>query len=87
MPEKSPKPAARRPTTAEDYEVFCGEQIDGAGRYYGVLRIRRRSDGRLIYPFEGCSRPGPCATGAQAREVALALADELIRADIALPEG
>ena len=87
MAEKRPNPATRRPTTAEDYEVFCGEQIDSAGRYYGLLRIRRKTDGRVIYPFDGCSRPGPCATGAQARERALALADALIRADIATPEA
>ena len=87
MPEKRPKEAVRRPTSAEDYDVFCGEQIDGAGRYYGLLRIRRKTDGRLIYPFDGCPRPGPCATGPLARQQALTLADELIRADIATPEG
>jgi hypothetical protein len=87
MPDKRPNPAVRRPTTPEDYEVCCGEQIDSAGRYYGLLRIRRKTDGRLIYPFDGCPRPGPCATGAQARKVALALAGELIRADIATPEA
>jgi hypothetical protein len=87
MPEKGPKPAVRRPSSAEDYEVFCGEQIDGAGRFYGLLRIRRKTDGRLIYPFDGCPRPGPCPNGPQARSAALALADELIRADIAMPEA
>ncbi|WP_322102579.1 DUF6723 family protein [Paraburkholderia sp. J41] len=86
MSGKRPQPVGRRPTTADDYDVFCGEQIDSAGRYFGLLRIRRKFDGRIIYPFEGCSRPGPCATGPDARRAALALADQLIRADIATPE-
>lgn len=86
MSEKRPQPVEPRPTTADDYDVFCGEQIDGAGRYFGLLRIRRKFDGRIIYPFEGCPRAGPCATGPEARREALVLADELIRADIATPE-
>ncbi|WP_027816399.1 DUF6723 family protein [Paraburkholderia bannensis] len=71
----------------EDYEVVCGQKVNALGRYIGYLRIRRKPDGKLIYPFDGCQVPGPFATGEEARRAACEMADELVRLDIASPES
>ncbi|WP_322102209.1 DUF6723 family protein [Paraburkholderia sp. J41] len=76
-------PAGLQP---EDYEVICGQQVNALGRYIADLRIRRKTDGKLIYPFDGCEVPGPFATAQEARQAARVLADELVRLDIACPE-
>jgi hypothetical protein len=70
----------------EDYEVVCRQQVNALGRYVGFLRIRRKPDGKRIYPFDGCQVPGPFATAEEARRAARELADELVRLDIASPE-
>lgn len=71
----------------EDYDVVCGQKVNGLGRYIGYLRIRRKPDGKLIYPFDGCQVPGPFATGEEARRAACEMAEELVRLDIASPES
>jgi hypothetical protein len=70
----------------EDYEIACGQKVNALGRYIGYLRIRRKTDGKLIYPFDGCEVPGPFATPDEARRAAQAMADELVQLDIAAPE-
>lgn len=70
----------------EDYDVVCGQKVNALGRYIGYLRIRRKPDGKLIYPFDGCQVPGPFATGEEARRAACEMAEELVRLDIASPE-
>jgi hypothetical protein len=74
------------PLQPDDYEVVCGHCVNALGHYIGLLRIRRKTDGKIIYPFDGCEVPGPYATGAEARSAARTLADELLRLDIERPE-
>jgi hypothetical protein len=76
-------PGTLRP---EDYDVICGQKVDGLGRYIGYLKIRRKTDGKVIYPFEGCTVPGPFTTAEDARNAARVLANELVDHDIARPE-
>ncbi|WP_322048829.1 DUF6723 family protein [Paraburkholderia sp. J67] len=71
----------------EDYDVVCGQKVNALGSYIGSLRVRRKPDGKLIYPFDGCEVPGPFATGEEARRAACAMAEELVRLDIASPEA
>ncbi|MFP3707980.1 HAMP domain-containing sensor histidine kinase [Paraburkholderia sp. SIMBA_009] len=71
----------------DDYEVSCGQKVNALGSYIGYLRVRRKTDGKLIYPFDGCAVPGPFATPDEARRAALSMAQELVRLDIASPES
>ncbi|WP_430231481.1 DUF6723 family protein [Paraburkholderia tropica] len=75
-----------RVLTAADYEVKCGQGVAGLAGYRSKLRIRRLTDGKLIYPFEGCLVPGPFQTPEEARAAALRLAEELMHLDMLNPE-
>ncbi|MEX3943836.1 DUF6723 family protein [Paraburkholderia sp. BR10937] len=56
------------------------------GRYCGYLKIRRKSDGKVIYPFDGCPTPGVFLTPAEARGAARDLAAVLVKGDMNMPE-
>ncbi|MEM5425970.1 MULTISPECIES: DUF6723 family protein [Paraburkholderia] len=81
-----------KPDRAEDalqivgYEVVCRQKINAMGQYVGDLRIRRKADGKLIYPFDGCLVPGPFATADEARLAVRELAKEFVRLDLERPE-
>lgn len=80
------RPAHVRPLRRDDYEVVCQPKMDIQGRYVGFLRVTRKTDGKVIYPFDGCVLPGPFLTASEAREVAHALGEEFVRLDISHPE-
>lgn len=78
--------SARYLMISDDYEVTCVIGIDSTAHFRSRVRIERKHDGRIIYPFVGCPSPGVFLTGADARADATRLAENLIRADIACPE-
>lgn len=39
------------------YDVQAGHTVAASGGYRSKLRIRRVTDGRVIYPFEDCTVP------------------------------
>lgn len=76
-----------RAPTRDDYDVDIHPERIEEGRYYAALRIWRTTDGKLIYPFDGCARPGPCTSADEVKEAARSMANELIRADVNDPEA
>jgi hypothetical protein len=76
-----------RAPTRDDYDVDIHPERIEEGRYYAALRILRTTDGKLIYPFDGCARPGPCTSADEVKEAARSMANELIRADVNDPEA
>ncbi|WP_240655920.1 DUF6723 family protein [Paraburkholderia phosphatilytica] len=56
---------------------------------YGIiplLKVVRLSDGRLIYPFQGCADMPLCADAQSATKFAEAWGEKLVSGDIAVPE-
>jgi len=73
-------------TSEEDFETYATYYANGSGQFNAKLKLVRRTDGRLLYPFEGASPIGPYATGKLAIDAALAVAQKIIAADLAHPE-
>ncbi|MBN3808809.1 GGDEF domain-containing protein [Paraburkholderia sp. Ac-20347] len=71
--------------TPADYHVKFGKRITSLG-WLGTLKVRRLTDGKIIYPFDGCTDIGPFRTPDEEREAARLLADDLARQDIENPE-
>lgn len=69
-----------------DYEVVCRPRVSILGNYAADLRIRRKTDRKLIYPHDGCRVPGVFDAPKDGRVAALELAHEVIRLDIEYPE-
>mgnify|MGYP007053963445 CR=1 FL=1 len=57
-----------------DFEIFATYHGTSDGRYVGGLRVIRKSDRKILFPFEGAPQIGPYATPAQAREAAALIA-------------
>uniref|UniRef100_UPI001BD4D804 DUF6723 family protein n=1 Tax=Caballeronia sp. dw_276 TaxID=2719795 RepID=UPI001BD4D804 len=74
-------------TSEEDFDVYTTYHPNGGGQFNAKLRVVRKTDGRLLFPFEGAPLIGPYPTGQLAIEAALAFAHKLILADIVEPEG
>ena len=70
----------------EHYEIFASYFRCGDGRYAGKLRVVRKHDRKLIFPFDGAPQIGPCETPDDARRAALEYGIELVAADRAAPE-
>lgn len=71
--------------TAADYHVKFGKRLTSLG-WLGTLKVRRLTDGKIIYPFDGCTDIGPFRTPEEAREAARLLAEDLARQDTENPE-
>jgi hypothetical protein len=74
-------------TSEEDFDVYATYYANGGGQFNAKLKVVRKTDGRLLYPFEGASHIGPHQTGKLAIDAALALAQKIILADLANPEA
>jgi hypothetical protein len=55
-------------------------------QYYGLLKVVRTTDGRILFPFVGAPIIGPFQTKYEARSAAKAFADRIIAGDLHNPE-
>ncbi|KFX61914.1 DUF6723 family protein [Paraburkholderia fungorum] len=69
-----------------DFEIFATYHGTSDGRYVGGLKVIRKSDRKILFPFEGAPQIGPYATPAQAREAAVEYGRHIIATDRASPE-
>ena len=79
---------SRYKATADDgdYEIYANFHRTGDGRYAGRLKVFRKADRKLLFPFDGAPEIGPCATPDEARRAALEYGREIVAADRAIPE-
>ncbi|MDQ7981332.1 hypothetical protein QYH69_29300 [Paraburkholderia sp. SARCC-3016] len=75
-----------RTESREDYHIFVTARALPNGQFLGDLSLVRRTDGRLLYPFEGAASIGPFESVKEARAAATSQAEKIIDADIAHPE-
>lgn len=69
-----------------DFEIYASYHGTGDGRYMGSLRVIRKSDRKILFPFDGAPQIGPFATPAEAREAAVEHGRKIVAADRAVPE-
>lgn len=75
-----------KPETPADYTVSITARCIQKGYYFGQLSITRKTDGRVLYPFDGAPDIGPFHTFSEARDAAQTTASRLIGADLLDPE-
>jgi hypothetical protein len=54
--------------------------------HIGTLKVVRKRDKRVLYPFDGCASIGPYESSDDARRAAETLGQRIVEADIANPE-
>jgi hypothetical protein len=69
-----------------DFEVSATSRLAGYRRFFGVLRVVRKTDGRLLFPFTGAPELGPFFTKVEALAAAEVYGEHIVAADLAHPE-
>ena len=70
----------------EDFAVYASYQINAGGLFVGTLKVIRKTDGRLLFPFQGAPVLGPYPSREEAREAAAVHGEQIVASDIANPE-
>ena len=73
--------------TEDDFVIYASYRIDAAHLYLGTLKVVRKTDGRLLFPFDGAPVIGPYKTQHEAIAAAQALGCAIALADLKSPEG
>ncbi|MFM0052466.1 hypothetical protein PQR51_23275 [Caballeronia grimmiae] len=66
--------------------IYASSRGCAASGYYGTLKVLRKTDGRLLFPFDGAETFGPFSTKQSAIAAAQERGEQLVAADIARPE-
>jgi hypothetical protein len=69
-----------------DFEVSASTRLTGYRRFFGVLNVVRKTDGRLLFPFDGAPELGPYPTKVEALAAAQVYGEHIVAADLANPE-
>jgi hypothetical protein len=69
-----------------DFEVSASSRLAGYRRFFGVLNVVRKTDGRLLFPFDGAPELGPFPTKVEALAAALVYGEHIVAADLTNPE-
>jgi hypothetical protein len=70
----------------DDFEIYASYHGTGDGRYVGGLKVVRKADRKILFPFDGAPEIGPYATADEARRAAIDYGREIVAADRAAPE-
>jgi hypothetical protein len=73
--------------TGDDFAIYASYRIDAAHLYLGTLKVVRKTDGRLLFPFDGAPVIGPYKTQHEAIAAAQDLGCAITLADLKSPEG
>lgn len=73
-------------TSVDDFQIYASYRGSNASGFFGTLKVVRKTDGRLLFPFDGADSIGPFPTKAAAVAAALERGDDVVRADLAHPE-
>jgi hypothetical protein len=66
----------------DDFEIYASYHGTGDGRYVGGLKVVRKADRKILFPFDGA----PYTTADEARRAAIEYGREIVAADRAAPE-
>jgi hypothetical protein len=69
-----------------EFEIFASYHSTGDGRYIGGLKVIRKADRRILFPFEGAPQIGPYESADEARRAAVEYGRAIVAADRAAPE-
>jgi hypothetical protein len=69
-----------------DFDVFADARLAGYRRFFGVLRVIRKTDDRQLFPFDGAPELGPHPTRNEALAAAQVFGEHIVAADLARPE-
>ncbi|HEY1999896.1 DUF6723 family protein [Paraburkholderia sp.] len=69
-----------------DFHVSASSKLAGYRRFFGVLSVIRKTDGRQLFPFDGAPELGPYATKMEALAAAQVYGEHIVAADLANPE-
>ncbi|WP_027798561.1 DUF6723 family protein [Paraburkholderia dilworthii] len=69
-----------------EFEIFASYHGTGDGRYVGGLKVVRKADRRILFPFDGAPEIGPYETADEARRAAIEYGKQIVAADRASPE-
>jgi hypothetical protein len=83
MPKSSPLSEG---SVYEGFDIYASDVVNATGLHVGTLKVVRKRDKRVLYPFDGCETIGPYESSEDARKAAQALGQKLVEADIANPE-
>ncbi|SOE94439.1 hypothetical protein SAMN05414139_07264 [Burkholderia sp. D7] len=70
----------------EDFAVYASYQINAGGLFVGTLKVIGKTDGRLLFPFQGAPVLGPYPSREEARQAAVTRGEQIVANDIANPE-
>ncbi|WP_460909246.1 DUF6723 family protein [Paraburkholderia jirisanensis] len=84
-----PKPrdaASSCAQSRQDYEIYATYRRTTEGAFIGLLKVVRKTDGRLLFPFAGAPDIGPFDTGEVARTAAQTYGERVVESDLSNPE-
>ncbi|CAB3768525.1 DUF6723 family protein [Paraburkholderia solisilvae] len=76
-----------RAASRQDYEVYATYRRTTEGAFVGLLKVVRKTDGRLLFPFAGAPDIGPFENGQAAREAAQRYGENVVDGDLDNPEA
>jgi hypothetical protein len=79
-------PGASKSRDERDFEIYASYQVNASGLYVGTLKVVRKTDGRLLFPFTGAPVIGPFDTRQEARAAAASYGTKIVEGDIDNPE-
>jgi len=77
---------ASKPESKDDYQIYATYRRTTEGSYMGQLKVVRKTDGRLLFPFTGSPDIGPFKDGVEAREAAQKFGETVVASDLDNPE-
>lgn len=72
-------------TSHDDFAIYSTYQVLH-GRFIGSLKVVRKTDSRLLFPFDGAPTIGPFDDKNEALRAAATLGNKIVESDIANPE-
>jgi hypothetical protein len=70
----------------DDFEVSASTRMRGYRRFFGQLRVTRKTDGRQLFPFDGAPDIGPYTTQQEALAAAQVMGERIVQGDLDHPE-
>ena len=83
---KSRDTVASKPESTDDYQIYATYRRTTEGAYMGQLKVVRKTDGRLLFPFAGAPDIGPFKDGDEARVAAQRHGETVVQSDLDNPE-